>query len=512
MNKEFDKIEYLNVFGSDSQKVIIEGEIVLPEIKPNIQKVLQSDAEVIITKVQVLNDKVLVEGQVDFKLIYQSTDEQRKISWLSSSADFSKTFDILGVKPNMECEIKEGLVYSYCSPLSERKIQAKAIVDLNVSVKSTVSIEYLKDVKDDSIKYLKEEIKLSNPIVLQEKINKKESLELPSGKASIREILRSYAKLTDKNIKLDGRKVNIDLKVDVKTIYSPDIAALPIETVEHDVFVSYSFNLPEQYEDLSPIIKLSIEDFRVVPKTDDQGELRKIDCEIDICVNLLFNKIDKVVPIIDIYSVNKKLNEIKKTLNIDQYLGDIKENWTIKDIANLQDDIEEVFSATSRVEIDSVKTVRDAIEVKGVIIVFVIYLSKDMLNPLKSSTIQIPFTHRFDFNGIFEEDKVYANIDVENISFSILSHNEIELRCHLNADILANRTRYVEIIVDVDFGEEILDEDVRLAPIYIYTVQKGDSLWKIAKKYRTTVEKIVAFNQIEDENLIYPGQKLIIVK
>jgi spore coat assembly protein SafA len=43
-------------------------------------------------------------------------------------------------------------------------------------------------------------------------------------------------------------------------------------------------------------------------------------------------------------------------------------------------------------------------------------------------------------------------------------------------------------------------------------VQKGDSLWKIAKKYRTTVDNIAAVNELENPDLIYPGQKLLIIK
>lgn len=44
----------------------------------------------------------------------------------------------------------------------------------------------------------------------------------------------------------------------------------------------------------------------------------------------------------------------------------------------------------------------------------------------------------------------------------------------------------------------------------IYIVQPGDSLWKIATKYNLTVEELVAFNQIKNPGLIYPGQKIII--
>ena len=41
-----------------------------------------------------------------------------------------------------------------------------------------------------------------------------------------------------------------------------------------------------------------------------------------------------------------------------------------------------------------------------------------------------------------------------------------------------------------------------------YTVVSGDNLTKIAKKYGTTVNQLVSWNNISNPNLIYPGQKL----
>ncbi len=43
-----------------------------------------------------------------------------------------------------------------------------------------------------------------------------------------------------------------------------------------------------------------------------------------------------------------------------------------------------------------------------------------------------------------------------------------------------------------------------------YTVQPGDTLWGIAQRYGTTVDALVAANNIADRNLIYPGQQLLI--
>lgn len=42
-----------------------------------------------------------------------------------------------------------------------------------------------------------------------------------------------------------------------------------------------------------------------------------------------------------------------------------------------------------------------------------------------------------------------------------------------------------------------------------YTVKKGDSLWKIAQKFGTTVYKLKRANKLSDD-IIYPGQEIII--
>lgn len=43
-----------------------------------------------------------------------------------------------------------------------------------------------------------------------------------------------------------------------------------------------------------------------------------------------------------------------------------------------------------------------------------------------------------------------------------------------------------------------------------YIVKKGDNLTKIAKKYNTTVKRLVKDNNIKNKNLIFVGQKIII--
>ena len=78
--------------------------------------------------------------------------------------------------------------------------------------------------------------------------------------------------------------------------------------------------------------------------------------------------------------------------------------------------------------------------------------------------------------------------------------------------------------VDMDrYSEEIFLGEVSEIPIIEnpkeitntgtvnYTIQSGDTLWEIARRYGTTVQEIASINNIQNPNLIYPGKTIRIL-
>ena len=43
-----------------------------------------------------------------------------------------------------------------------------------------------------------------------------------------------------------------------------------------------------------------------------------------------------------------------------------------------------------------------------------------------------------------------------------------------------------------------------------YTIKRGDTLWGISRRYGVSVQNVISWNNIQNPNLIYPGQRLIL--
>ena len=67
----------------------------------------------------------------------------------------------------------------------------------------------------------------------------------------------------------------------------------------------------------------------------------------------------------------------------------------------------------------------------------------------------------------------------------------------------------VVVLEDPEAGADADAAEDR-AETAIVTVQPGDSLSKIAKRHDTTVEELMALNDIDDPNLLFVGQELLV--
>ena len=81
----------------------------------------------------------------------------------------------------------------------------------------------------------------------------------------------------------------------------------------------------------------------------------------------------------------------------------------------------------------------------------------------------------------------------------------------IGLNLVVNMSNIDKVVVVGNIDEEDINE-LDFSSMYMYIVKKGDTLWNIAKKYKTSVSKIVNINNIEDENSLSIGQKILIIR
>lgn len=104
-----------------------------------------------------------------------------------------------------------------------------------------------------------------------------------------------------------------------------------------------------------------------------------------------------------------------------------------------------------------------------------------------------------------------SNPEIDQLSVMMLDGDEIEVKATMNLNTIVFDKIAEQIITDIEVAELDLEKLQEMPGIIGYVVKSDDTLWKIAKKYYTTVDSIMSINDLEDDN-IKVGDKLIIMK
>jgi LysM repeat protein len=153
------------------------------------------------------------------------------------------------------------------------------------------------------------------------------------------------------------------------------------------------------------------------------------------------------------------------------------------------------------------KLVEDKVVVEGLLNVEVLYRTNDSEKSAYVVKDEIPFTTSVDLPGSKIDMQCIAKVSLENVEAAIEA-NTIGVKALVEVYARVNYMTNKEFLVNVIPKEG--EKPSKKASITIYVVQNGDTLWKIAKRYHTTVDALVHMNELENLEGVKAGHKLII--
>ena len=126
----------------------------------------------------------------------------------------------------------------------------------------------------------------------------------------------------------------------------------------------------------------------------------------------------------------------------------------------------------------------------------------------RKEEISIPFSFSQEIQGINKDSRV--EVEITPI-FQEFTKDGAEITAKIDLEAQTNSYN-LETINVIDGIEEREEGDECPYSMVIYFVKPGDTIWKIAKKYKSTVSDIARVNNIENPDKISVGMQLFIPK
>ncbi|MCL2204294.1 MAG: DUF3794 domain-containing protein [Defluviitaleaceae bacterium] len=503
--------------GSEQQQLMLEGEIVVPDAKPDMAVLLQTEERVLIDRVEVSADRVNFVGRLNLSVLYIAKAADKPVHVLTHSHTVDDFMNLEGVNKDMWVQAKAEIANVEFRLLNDRKVGFRAIVNVRVRSERSDAHEmviHIHDVPENQL--LKTPLHINRTIEHKaERFPVNDSLTLPSSKPNVREILLMTAQVANRDERLANGRVNLSGELLITTLYRGDTDESVIEFVESVVPFNGSVDISGAREDMFADVNLQIleQNARVIP--DDDGEDRVIELEISVGAQMKVYATESLSILEDAYSTDQQLHISKSVVHVPRLVCHNRNQTPVKEVVTLGvglPDMLQVFRVRGQAYLDEIKVLEDKIVVEGAITTDILYVAESDAQPLGSYRTIVPFRQVIEAKGARPNMRVSVETAIDHATFNMLSTRETEIRFMLTFNTQVIEEEAARIVNDITFTDIDPEMMNAMASMTVYMVQNGDNLWHIAKKYNTPLDELLAVNDIEPGAKLMAGQRLLVLK
>ena len=495
-----DNICVNHLIGQKNEKFVAEGDSIIPDIKPDIINEVCASGTVCIYKKEINEGKVRLDGCVNTYIMYQADDENNSIRSLNVNLDFTQIIDVENAMPDMNLETNVKLNKIECKVINGRKINVKAFLEANVKITSNENIDIINNVNLSNIQMLNENLNVNSLVGRGTvKTYAKDTLVIDNID-NLSEIMKADLHISNKDVKISYNKVLAKSDLNIRILYLTDDNR--INSVESIIPVMGFIDIENVSEENIVDTKYEIKNLIIKPNNVEEHSIY-VEVELEIYCEVFRNQEIKLIQ--DLYSpktnvtfTQKQIKVMQKRENV-QSTCNIREKQVVPEIGS-----NKIYDVGTNVEITKQTVLNDRILYEGELKLNYIFNSGNSLNTKNTS---IPFSFNVDFAGVNQNSNIDTNVDIGMQDFVITEDGSIDVKVDITFNVALLNNVEINIIDDIVEEE---NRSVNSCSLVIYYVKQGDTLWKIAKKFGSTVEEIARINGIENVDKLNVAQQLFI--
>lgn len=540
-----DSLRLVDMIPGEPVRIFVEEDILVPDVKPDLSSVLSMDATLRFSE-----KGKRVNGELLLQTLYipEGKGADRSIVSIESRLPFRQEGESAANAEDVKASaVIESLDYSV---INERKFRIKAVIAVEGREYRNRKLHLFEGLKDDEVQMLQEKLVVTDVILRKtEHLELEEDMTLPETLPDIGKVLRCDVNLVENHKQVSREKAVISGTAYCNLMYLPAENTVRMDSGEtaggaagaRGTMPGAESGTPAIAFDNEPVLFQGKSEFTqfiplagpgqtehpsggrvffqlnsasVEPRESESGQKNvcRLKVEADTFVEL-YRDIEREI-VTDAYHHQKEMVFDTEEISLMQLCPGGVAETTVREVVNVPDPHEGV----ERVAFVSgnLSGVRSHIEggknvAEGSAVVKIVCLADDAAKTPFSIRREIPFRVTMELPGGMEEAVTDNEVLLKEIRFDRLNNRQIEL----NASVMVNgaviRRKKCPLIRNVGFLESSGPEK-EMPGFVLYTIREGDTLWKIARKYRTTIDSIAKINSIDSNGALQPGMKLLVVK
>ncbi len=489
--------------------VIAEGDVIVPDIKPDVKKIMSADAKAVVKKSEFLGNVLKVSGTIFINILYlaeTAEEEKEKICAINTRFDFADEIKLSGGE-NINAVANACVRHIDFSLVNSRKLNLKIYVGLSVCAYEKKMIEFLDEEENSCLEVKKNKNRLYSVIdETTREVIVSENIALPQSKADIGEILKVELTALGGECKLLTNKILVKGILNVNMLYISADSDEDLESLDVEIPFSDVFDVEGIKEDSLCNVNFGIKDYYYNVKNDINDNPRNVAFEALVDVYISVGEIIETEIAEDCYIPGK--NSVAKRQSFTGY--EIKEDKDRR--VNIKERMESHNGPVTEVCSCLVKPVileqiikEGTVIVKGLAICSVVAKTND--DAVVFDVKEAPFEYSLDAGELTDNSIFESDICVLSKNYN-LSGGDVEVNATfgLHTKILCPVS--FDAVTECSIVET--ENEEKPAMLVIYFVQKGDEMWDVAKKYKTTPLKIRLANNLDEKDKICAGMKLLI--
>lgn len=481
-------------------------ETIVPDAMPDILRIVDTDAAVFLRSKSSDNGRATITGNVDATVLYCPEGEKglRKLT-----LDIPFTFSVTDsdINPSTRVTAVVNAANVDANMINPRKIIVRADLVADIACYNDAEMVISDNIEDDSDTGI-EIMTNTSEMVTTTSVKEKtfvvaDEINVPHPNPPVGTILKYKVDLAPQETKAVGSKLILRGTADVTLHYLPpegeDLVRLD-HTTEFSQIIELDSPDSEGFYDIDLMLTNAYFDADNTPSNPDG---RKVVMEISAVAQCVASEKKTVTYIADMYSTKYPLNP-----EVEQYAFDTR-----------------AHSKASAVYHNILKTPKPPTKVLA------LNVHPGAVERKLDNTLRCPLyinavyqTEEGEIFSITQKAEVEASADIsENAKlsasakcgkdlFSAAVPEGIDLRIPVEINVTEMVENKVNMLSGLSYDENNPIDNSKYPSIVVARPTNQDTLWQLAKKYRSTPSLILAANELAGEEEIVPGKLLIIPK